>query len=205
MSIRSEVVQASDMTNGPSIDGTQRSFTPRQLVRRRRARGGLLSFPDPVNELAARTVAGGVLLLAVTTLLLSLTAGREWLLLSLALAYGFLARVAAGPTLSPLGQLATRVIAPRLGAPRPVPGPPKRFAQTIGAVMTTGIVVVVALGQDTAARGLLAVMIVFAALESLLGLCVGCRIFAVLIRAGWIPDRICAACADITARTASNS
>jgi hypothetical protein len=52
-------------------------------------------------------------------------------------AYGFLARVASGPTLSPLGQLATRVIVPRLAAaPRLVPGPPKRFAQGIGATLS---------------------------------------------------------------------
>jgi hypothetical protein len=49
------------------------------------------------------------------------------------LAYGFVARVLTGPTLSPLGQLVTRVVTPRLPvAPRPVPGPPKRFAQGIG-------------------------------------------------------------------------
>jgi len=46
------------------------------------------------------------------------------------LAYGFWARVLTGPTLSPLGQLATRVVAPRLPVePKLVPGPPKRFAQ----------------------------------------------------------------------------
>ncbi|MGH9271283.1 MAG: DUF4395 family protein, partial [Ilumatobacteraceae bacterium] len=56
------------------------------------------------------------------------------------LALGFLARVLAGPTLSPLGQLATRVVAPRLGRPRLVPGPPKRFAQSIGLALTTAAV-----------------------------------------------------------------
>jgi Domain of unknown function (DUF4395) len=103
---------------------------------RRRPRHGVFSFPDPVNELAARTVAGGVLILAAATLVVSVTVGQHWLWLSVALAYGFLARVATGPTLSPLGQLATRVVAPRLGAARPVPGAPKRFAQAIGAVVT---------------------------------------------------------------------
>src|SRR6516164_6780099 len=90
----------------------------------------LFSFPNPVNELAARTVAGGVVLLCIATVVTG-----SPLLLAL-LAYGFVARVLTGPTLSPLGQFATRVAAPRLGPPRLVPGPPKRFAQGIGAVFT---------------------------------------------------------------------
>src|SRR3954462_1172419 len=92
---------------------------------------GLFSFPHPVNEKAARTVAGLVVVLAVTTLATS----AWWLTVPLAL--GFWARVLTGPTLSPFGQLATRVIAPRLGRPRYVSGPPKRFAQALGAAMST--------------------------------------------------------------------
>jgi hypothetical protein len=43
--------------------------------------------------------------------------------------------------LSPLGQLATRLVAPRLGRPRPVPGPPKRFSQALGATISVAAVV----------------------------------------------------------------
>jgi hypothetical protein len=160
----------------------------------------LFSFPNPVNELAARTVAAGVLTFSVLILLLSVLAGCGWLWLTVPLAYGFLARAAAGPTFSPLGQLATRVIAPRLGPARPVAGPPKRFAQTIGAVVTSLAVVFVALGLDGAAQVLLAMMIVFSGLESILGLCVGCRIFAVLMRVGLIPASTCEACANLSVR-----
>ena len=78
----------------------------------------LFRFPNPVNDLAARTVAAGVILIALAALLLD----AQWLLIPLA--YGFLARVLTGPTLSPLGQLAVRVVAPRLGPPRDVPGRP---------------------------------------------------------------------------------
>jgi hypothetical protein len=169
------------------------------------ARDGLFTFPNPVNELAARTVAGGVLLLATLTLVLSLTAGPGWLWLTVALAYGFLARAAAGPTLSPLGQLATRVIAPRLGAARPVPGPPKRFAQTIGAVVTTTAVILVAVGQTAPAQVLLAVLIVFAGLESLFAFCVGCHVFGVLMRAGLVPAATCQACTNIALRAPAAS
>ena len=91
----------------------------------------MFSFPNPVNEKAARVVAGVVALTAIVTLATS----AYWLLIPLA--YGFWARVLTGPTLSPLGRFATRVAAPRLGEPRYVPGPPKRFAQGMGAAITT--------------------------------------------------------------------
>lgn len=162
---------------------------------------GLFAFPNPVNELAARSVAAGVFTLSTLTLILSLSAGHGWLWLSVALAYGFIARAATGPTLSPLGQLATRVIAPRLGPARPVAGPPKRFAQTIGAIVTTAVVVLTAAGLTTAAQLLLALMILFSGLEFVFAFCVGCQIFAVLMRNGLIPAQTCEACTDITSRT----
>ncbi|HZU79555.1 MAG TPA: hypothetical protein VE991_06530, partial [Acidimicrobiales bacterium] len=47
------------------------------------ARGKVIGFPNPVNEVAARVVAGGVVALCVATL-----ASRQgWLLIPLA--YGF--------------------------------------------------------------------------------------------------------------------
>ena len=93
----------------------------------------LFRFPNPVNEVAARTVAAGVVVQCVAVLVLTAVGGHNWFWLTVPLAYGFLARVAAGPTLSPLGRLATQVVAPRLGHEKPVPGPPKRFAQAMGA------------------------------------------------------------------------
>src|SRR4051795_3260616 len=91
----------------------------------------VFSFPRTINEKAARFVAGVVALTALVTLL----TGAYWLLVPLA--YGFLARGLTGPTLSPLGRFASRVAAPRLGPPKEVSGPPKRFAQAMGAAMTT--------------------------------------------------------------------
>jgi len=152
----------------------------------------MFSFPNPVNEKAARTVAFVVMLLAAITLATSF----YWLLL--ALAYGFIARVFTGPTLSPLGRIASAVIAPRLGPEKPVAGPPKRFAQGIGAVLTTAAAIAaLAFGSDVVADALLAMLILAAGLESILGFCVGCRIFALLMRAGLVPETVCAECADI--------
>lgn len=155
----------------------------------------LFSFPDPVNEVSARLVAGGVVVLALATILLD----QPWL--TLVIAYGFVARVLTGPTLSPLGQLVTRVITPRLGfAPRYVPGPPKRFAQGIGAVVSTAAAVL-ALGFGLAgwAFALLGLLVAAAALESVFGLCLGCKLFALLMRAGVVPARICERCAVVRA------
>jgi hypothetical protein len=159
------------------------------------ARPGLFSFPNPVNEVAARAVAGGVLLLALVTL----AADLPGLLIPLML--GFWARVATGPTLSPLGQLATRVIAPRLNQhARPVPGPPKRFAQGIGAVVTTTATACWLAGDWRVSQVLLGLMVVFAFAESVLAICVGCHIFNFLMRRGVIPESVCVECADISRR-----
>jgi len=154
----------------------------------------LIIFPNPVNEVAARVVAGGVVVLCV----LSMALGQPWLLVPLA--YGFWARVLTGPTLSPLGQLATRVIAPRRPVrPRPVAGPPKRFAQAIGVVFSsTAVVLWFGLGAHSGAWVLVGLLAAAALLESAFGLCLGCRMFAVLMRIGVVPDTVCAACADVT-------
>ena len=158
----------------------------------------IIGFPNPVNEKAARTVAAGVLILSVLTI----ATGQLWI--TAVLAYGFIARSVAGPTLSPLGQLATRVIAPQLGAPRLVPGPPKRFAQAIGAVITTSAAVLhFAFDQTTATIALLILISIAAALESILAVCIGCLAFGLLMRLHVIPESICADCADVSRRLAT--
>jgi len=158
----------------------------------------VFSFPNPVNEVSARLVAGGVVALSLSAIVFDL----PWL--TAVIAYGFVARALSGPTLSPLGQLVTRVLTPRLPfAAKPVPGPPKRFAQGIGAVLSTAAAVL-ALGFDltTAAYVLLGLVVVAATLESVFAFCVGCKIFAVLMRVGVIPEEICEECNNIWARTA---
>lgn len=156
----------------------------------------LFSFPNPVNEVSARLVAAGVVVLVVATL----ASRQPWLLAPLA--YGFLARVLTGPTLSPLGQLVTRVLTPRLGvAPRYSPGPAKRFAQAIGAVFSVAAAVLaLGFGYDHEAYALVAVLGVFALLEAAVGFCTGCAAFRALMEAGVLPESVCLECADIWAR-----
>src|SRR5450755_4194 len=156
----------------------------------------VFSFPNPVNEYAARTVAGGVLVMAVAAIAFQ----QPWILIPLA--YGFWARVLTGPTLSPLGQLATRVVAPRLPwGPKPVAGPPKRFAQAVGVVFsTTALILWFGFGLATATWVVVALLACAATLESVFGICVGCLVFGYLMRAGVIPDEVCVACSDISLR-----
>jgi MFS family permease len=165
---------------------------------------GLFEFPNPVNELAARTVAGVVLVVSIVTLALSLTVSDAWLWLTVPLAYGFVARVLTGPTLSPLGTVAMTLVAPRLGPAKPVPGPPKRFAQGIGAVVTLSAVGFLAAGVPGATQILLGGMIVAAGLESIFAYCVGCKIFAALMSIGWIPEEACEACRNVGERLENN-
>lgn len=151
----------------------------------------VFSFPNPVNEVAARVVAGLVVSLSLAIML----TGQAWLMF--VLAYGFLARVATGPTLSPMGLLATRVIAPRIGEPKLVPGPPKRFAQTVGLGFSVAALVLhFVAGSPVAANVVLAVLILFAALEAFLGFCAGCFVFDYLMRWGLVPQSVCEECAN---------
>jgi hypothetical protein len=153
----------------------------------------VFSFPNPVNEVSARLVAGGVVVLS----LLTIASGELWL--TAVIAYGFVARVLTGPTLSPLGQLVTRVITPRLRvSPRPVPGPPKRFAQGMGAVVSlTAVVLGLGFGLDDEAYAVLGLLVVAATLESVFALCIGCKVFGALMRVGIIPATVCERCNDI--------
>jgi Domain of unknown function (DUF4395) len=156
---------------------------------------GVFTFPNVVNEKAARSVAAGVVLLCVTYL----STGFRWLLP--ALAVGFLLRVASGPRFSPLGRLAVHVIAPRFGTAKLVPGPPKRFAQGIGATLSVGALLASFGFHSTGAAWVLIAMIAVAAsLEAFAGICLGCTIFAQLMKHGVIPSDVCESCNDITDR-----
>ena len=150
----------------------------------------LFSFPSPVNDYAARAVAAIVIILVV---LFEITA-NEFLLLFIT--YGFLARVLTGPTLSPVGLLATKIIVPALGSPsKLVPGPPKRFAQFIGLLISlSATIALFVFDSPTSARYLMAVICFFASLESILGFCAGCFVFGWLMKLNLIPESVCESC-----------
>ncbi len=160
------------------------------------AGGGFLrevfSFPHPANEYAARMVAGMVMALALTIIVFDV----RWL--TAVLAYGFLARVLTGPTLSPMGLLATRVLVPLIGnREKPAAGPPKRFAQTIGLLFSgSALALTYGFGLPQVSEIVLGVLVLFAGLESILAFCAGCFVFGYLMRWGLVPEDVCERCAN---------
>lgn len=159
-------------------------------------------FPSTVDDVTVRLVAAVVLVVGLVALLT-----QQWWLYAL-LAVDFTVRAAVGPRWSPVARGVQRWVRPRVRAlPVPTAGAPKRFAATIGAVMTVSATALwVAWLVTDAGWALTAVVVigvimaVFPALESILGFCVGCAIFAGLMRVGLVPEEICLECADISRR-----
>ena len=156
----------------------------------------MLTYPNPVNDNVGRAVASGVVLMSVAAIAFD----QPWILIPLT--YGFWARVVAGPRFSPLAMLASRVIVPWLGrTPKPVPGPPKRFAQGMGVVFsTTALILAFGFGLVTAAWAVLALLVGAAFLEAAFGICLGCKVFSLLMRVGIIPESVCEECSDLSKR-----
>jgi hypothetical protein len=152
-------------------------------------------FPRVVDDVTVRLIAAVVLALSLVALYM------QWWIYAV-LAVDFTLRTVVGPKASPLAIIVQRFVRPAVRLPRrPTAGAPKRFAAGVGAVLTSvaailwlldfAPMVVVAIGV---------VMVVFPALESILGVCVGCKVFGVLMKLGVVPEEICLECADISLR-----
>ncbi len=97
----------------------------------------------------------------------------------------FALRVTLGLRYSPIGQLA-RLLTLR-GAPHWVSAKPKRFAWSLGLVMSLAMTII----TNSHIRGALPLTICLICLtlmwlEAVLGLCLGCEIHALLVRRGWM-------------------
>ena len=140
----------------------------------------LFSFRNPVNEYSARMVGFGAFCLSV-------------------------AYVLTGATLSPLGQFATRVFAPlfaKIVKPKFCPGPPKRFAQSIGTFVSTSALFAYFIADSvTISKYFVGAILVAAFLEAFLGFCIGCAIFGQLMKAGIIPEEVCDRCINYRKRS----
>jgi hypothetical protein len=158
-------------------------------------------FPRVVDDVTIRLVAGVVMVLALVALNL-----QQWWIYAV-LAVDFTLRTVLGPKASPLAIAVQRLIRPAVRLPRkPTAGPPKRFAAGVGAVLTSVAAILWILGVApliVVAIGL--VMVLFPALESIAGICVGCKVFGVLMKLGVVPKEICLECADISLRTSKAS
>jgi hypothetical protein len=153
-------------------------------------------FPRVVDDVTVRLIATVVLILAVAALGL-----HQWWIYAV-LAVDFILRTTFGPRTSPVALVVQRFVRPRVSAlRRPTAGPPKRFAAAIGAALTAVAAVLWVLGiAGPVVVTIGVVMIVFPAFEAVLGFCVGCKAFGVLMKLGIVPEEICLECADISLR-----
>jgi hypothetical protein len=157
-------------------------------------------FPNIVDDVSVRLIAGVVLVLAVAAL-----AFHQWWLYAV-LALDFVLRSGWGPSASPVARFVQRFVRPRVSQPpRYTAGPPKRFAAAIGAVLTTAAAILWLAGTTLPVVAIGLVMVVFPALESVGGICVGCIVFGWLMRLGVIPESVCVECANINRRVASGT
>jgi hypothetical protein len=155
------------------------------------------TFPELINEISARFVALGVILLSIPILLLLIVNSNYAYIFLSCLIYGFLARVSSGPKVSPLALFVTKFLVPKLNRTENlVPGPPKRFAQGVGLFFSIFTTVFFLLGLNIVALIFISTLILFASLESFLGFCAGCKVFKFLMYIGFIPANTCKKCAN---------
>jgi hypothetical protein len=98
----------------------------------------------------------------------------------------FLVRVTAGIQYSPVGIVAGALT---LGPPEWVSAKPKRFAWTLGLGMAFSMMIITNSGiRGTLPRTICAICLTLMWMESVLGLCLGCKLHALLVHWGWRTD-----------------
>ena len=96
----------------------------------------------------------------------------------------FLIRVTSGLKYSPMGVLARWMT--RRQPPQWVSAKPKRFAWTLGLVMSFAMMVITNSGiRGTLPLTICLICLVLMWLEAVLGLCLGCEIHGAMVRRGW--------------------
>ncbi|MFT4203010.1 MAG: DUF4395 domain-containing protein [Chitinophagaceae bacterium] len=87
---------------------------------------------------------------------------------------------------SPLGRLSSLIVRSFHLKGKNVDVAPKRFAAKMGLALTSLVLLLDVLGYFRAASYFAGLLIFFALLESVLDYCVGCKIYQLLLRVGWI-------------------
>jgi hypothetical protein len=139
------------------------------------------------NEHEVRAAAGLTLALGAVAFVYAYFA-KEYVPIKLVTTLFFIEfalRVGAGLKYSPVGQLAKLLT--RSQPPHWVSAKPKRFAWSLGLVMSLAMTVI----TNANIRGTLPLTICLICmtlmwLEAVLGLCLGCEIYAAMVRRGWI-------------------
>ena len=96
----------------------------------------------------------------------------------------FLTRLTVGLSVSPIGVIARTMTLRQV--PDWVSEKPKRFAWTLGLGMTFSMTIITNSGiRGMLPRTICAICLTLMWMESVLGLCLGCKIHALLVRRGW--------------------
>jgi Domain of unknown function (DUF4395) len=108
----------------------------------------------------------------------------------------FLIRLTVGIRYSPIGALARMLTLNR--PPEWVSAKPKRFAWTLGLGMTFAMTIITNIGiRGMLPRTICLICLTLMWMESALGLCLGCKIYSLMVRRGWAPtDPEFEVCAD---------
>jgi Domain of unknown function (DUF4395) len=97
----------------------------------------------------------------------------------------FALRVSVGLKYSPIGQIARLLTLNQ--APLWVSAKPKRFAWSLGLVMSLAMTFITNAGiRGTLPLSICLICLTLMWLEAVLGLCLGCEIYAAMVRRGWI-------------------
>jgi hypothetical protein len=135
----------------------------------------------PINHTSVdMNAVRAVALLVVAIVALFLLTGSP--LIILALVPDFFVRAAGHPRLSPLARLASGLVRVLGLTPRPADSAPKRFAAGIGVAFTATAGLLALVGLTIPAAAVATVLLACAALEGVLGFCLGCRVYALLPR-----------------------
>ena len=151
--------------------------------------GSRLTQHPVVNENQARAAAGLTMAVGAIAFVYGSFDGLFWPIRTVSALFfvDFLIRVTAGLERSPVGLVAGWMTSRQ--APQWVSAKPKRFAWSLGLAMALTMTVL----SNSGVRGVLPRTICLLCLtlmwmESVLGVCLGCKIHALLVRRGWASD-----------------
>lgn len=151
--------------------------------------------PKGIDPRGPRVGAGITFFLALGSLILALvtpigaTAGAravEPAFILLAITWiAFTFGTVGGVSRSPFSWLFRTLVRPRLAAPTELEDPrPPRFAQGIGFVLSTAGLVLHVLGVPSALAVAAGLIVIASFLNAFVGLCLGCQLYLLLVRAG---------------------
>lgn len=139
------------------------------------------------NENAARAAAGVTMALGAVAFVFAFFASEfaPIRVITVFFFVEFLIRVTAGLSYSPVGVLARWMT--RREPPYWVSAKPKRFAWTLGLILSLAMALITNVGITGALPATICLFcLVLMWMEAVLGLCLGCEIHGLLVRRGWV-------------------